>query len=158
MIDVWLVVVLTGWATECILLGMTSSRFTVVWYVGRLVGLFASSLVLALLISESTKLYSRLAIAAAGRARDREGKRMTLEVLIESIAHEMHQPLSAVIVNSDAALRLLDKDPADIAEVRAALADIANGRISCRADHRFDARGARGIPQRRTDPRRGARD
>ena len=126
MIDVWLMVVLIGWATESILLGMTNGRYTAVWYIGCLLGLFASSLVLTLLISESTKLYSRLAIAAAGRARDREGKRMTLEVLIESIAHELHQPLSAVIVNSDAALRLLDKTPADIVEVRAALDDISN--------------------------------
>jgi signal transduction histidine kinase len=126
MVDVWLMVVLTGWVTEVSLLGMTNGRFTVVWYVGRLIGLFASTLVLGLLISESTKLYSRLAIAAAGRARDREGKRMTLEVLIESIAHEVHQPLSAVIVNSDAALRLLEKYPLDLQEVRAALADISS--------------------------------
>lgn len=125
MIDLWLMVVLIGWVIEMILLGMSDSRFTVAWYAGRLIGLFASSLVLVLLMTESTKLYARFAIAAAGRVRDREGKRMTLEVLIESIAHELHQPLSAVIVNSDAAVRLLDQDPADLQEVRAALADIS---------------------------------
>jgi signal transduction histidine kinase len=126
MIDTWLMVVIAGWVVEIILLATSDARFTVAWYVGRMIGLLASSLMLALLITESTKTYSRLAIAAAGRARDREGKRMTLEVLIESIAHELHQPLSAVIVNGDAALRLLEKDPADIAEVRAALEDISN--------------------------------
>ncbi len=126
MIDTWLMVVIAGWVVEIILLASSEARFSVAWYVGRLIGLAASSLMLALLIAESTKTYSRLAIAAAGRARDREGKRMTLEVLIESIAHELHQPLSAVIVNGDAALRILEKDPADIAEVRAALEDISN--------------------------------
>jgi signal transduction histidine kinase len=126
MIESWLMVVIAGWVVEMILLGSSETRFTVAWYVGRLIGLVASCLVLALLITESTKTYSRLAIAAAGRVRDREGKRMTLEVLIESIAHELHQPLSAVIVNGDAALRMLEKDPADLAEVRAALEDISS--------------------------------
>ncbi len=125
MIDLWLMVVLTGCVLEMILLGLTDSRFTAAWYIGRMMGLFSSSLVLVLLITEATKLYARLAISAAGRARDREGKRMTLEVLIESIAHELHQPLSAVIVNSDAAARILERDPADVDEVRAALADIS---------------------------------
>ncbi len=126
IIDTWLMVVIAGWVVEIVLLASSETRFTVAWYVGRLIGMIASSMMLALLIAESTKTYSRLAIAAAGRARDREGKRMTLEVLIESIAHELHQPLSAVIVNGDAALRILEKDPADIAEVRAALEDISN--------------------------------
>ncbi len=126
MIETWLMVVIAGWIVEMILLGASETRFSVTWYVGRLIGLLASSLVLTLLITESTKTYSRLAIAAARRARDREGKRMTLEVLIESIAHELHQPLSAVIVNGDAALRMLEKDPGDLAEVRAALEDISS--------------------------------
>ncbi len=126
MIESWLMVVIAGCVVEIILLAVADNRFTVAWYVGRLIGLLASSVVLALLITESTKTYTRLAIAAAGRARDREGKRMTLEVLIESIAHELHQPLSAVIVNGDAALRLLQKDPADLEEVRAALEDISS--------------------------------
>jgi PAS domain S-box-containing protein len=41
--------------------------------------------------------------------------------LVASIAHEINQPLSAVITNSDAALRWLTRPTPDLAEVQAAL-------------------------------------
>ena len=41
-----------------------------------------------------------------------------------SIAHEINQPLAAIMANAEAARDLLDRDPPDLAEVRAALEDI----------------------------------
>jgi signal transduction histidine kinase len=43
-----------------------------------------------------------------------------------SIAHEVNQPLSAIVSNAQAAVRLLRQSPADTEEVAAALHDIAN--------------------------------
>ncbi|WP_437626798.1 sensor histidine kinase [Sorangium sp. So ce1151] len=44
--------------------------------------------------------------------------------LATSIAHELNQPLAAILTNAQAALRLLAHIPPDIAEARAALEDI----------------------------------
>jgi len=41
-----------------------------------------------------------------------------------ALAHELHQPLTAILTNAQAALRVLARDPADINEVRNILADI----------------------------------
>jgi PAS domain S-box-containing protein len=49
----------------------------------------------------------------------------TLGELAASIAHELNQPLSAVVANARAAQRLLEQVPPDLAEVSDALDDIA---------------------------------
>lgn len=49
----------------------------------------------------------------------------TLDELAASLAHELNQPLSAVVSNAQAAERLLGREPPDLEEVRAALSDIA---------------------------------
>lgn len=46
--------------------------------------------------------------------------------LTTSIAHEVKQPLFAIVSNAQTAQRLLDADPPDIHEVREALSDIAS--------------------------------
>ena len=48
----------------------------------------------------------------------------TLGQLSASIAHEVKQPIGAVSANAQAALRLLDRRPPELEEVRQALADI----------------------------------
>jgi len=49
---------------------------------------------------------------------------MTLGELTASIAHEVNQPLTGVVTNGSACLRLLDLDPPDLAEVRSAVDSI----------------------------------
>jgi C4-dicarboxylate-specific signal transduction histidine kinase len=44
--------------------------------------------------------------------------------LTAAIAHETNQPLAAILSNAQAALRFLDREPPDLAEVREALEDI----------------------------------
>ena len=46
--------------------------------------------------------------------------------LTASIAHEIKQPIATARTNAAAALRFLDKNPPDMAEVREALTCIAN--------------------------------
>jgi signal transduction histidine kinase len=45
--------------------------------------------------------------------------------LSASFAHELNQPLAAILSNAQAALRFLDNDPNDVSEVRAILHDIS---------------------------------
>ena len=50
----------------------------------------------------------------------------TMGEMAASIAHEINQPLAAVVNNANAGLRWLDREPPNIEEVRAALRRIVN--------------------------------
>jgi signal transduction histidine kinase/ABC-type uncharacterized transport system substrate-binding protein len=52
------------------------------------------------------------------------GRVSTLGELTASLAHELNQPLTAILSNAQAAQRLLRADPTDLGEVRAILKDI----------------------------------
>jgi PAS domain S-box-containing protein len=53
----------------------------------------------------------------------------TLGELTSSIAHEVNQPLAAIVMNGEVCLRLLDRSPMDLAEIHKALDDvIINGK------------------------------
>jgi C4-dicarboxylate-specific signal transduction histidine kinase len=62
-------------------------------------------------------LQHTLALAHANRV-------ITLGHLAASIAHEVNQPIAAIVANADAALRWLDAQPPDLGEVRQALRGI----------------------------------
>jgi signal transduction histidine kinase len=131
VLDLWLLVVLWAWLIETALLSTTTDRFSLVWYLGRTLGLLSSAFVLLALLSEATMLYTRLALSVAGRNRDREAHRMTVETMVASIAHEIRQPLSALVANSKSGLHILARPSADLEEVRAILKDIEDdgGRV-----------------------------
>ena len=54
------------------------------------------------------------------------GRVTTLAALTGSLAHEINQPLAAIMTNAQAARRLLDAPVPDLLELRAALADIVS--------------------------------
>lgn len=68
---------------------------------------------------------------AEERARDylqqlaRVNRASSMGEMATSIAHEVNQPLFAIVSNAQTAERLLDREPPDIQEVREALSDIA---------------------------------
>jgi C4-dicarboxylate-specific signal transduction histidine kinase len=59
------------------------------------------------------------------RALEHAGRVAAMGQLASSFAHEINQPLGASLTNAQTALRLLDEPQPDLAEVRAALEDIA---------------------------------
>jgi hypothetical protein len=59
--------------------------------------------------------------AAARRTRHAEADGVGV---VDALAEELSQPLCAISANADAISRLLDREQADLAEVRAAVADI----------------------------------
>jgi signal transduction histidine kinase len=125
VLDLSLLVALWAWFLETFLLAATKQPYSVAWYAGRIFGLSATSLVLLVVLSELTILYARLAVSLSAQERNREGQRMSLEVIVAAIAHELNQPLTAVILNAKAAMRFLNQRSPDLTETRAALADIA---------------------------------
>jgi C4-dicarboxylate-specific signal transduction histidine kinase len=65
------------------------------------------------------------ALAEAQTELARAARLTSLGVLAASIAHEVNQPLAAILTNAEASLRLLAADPPDMAEALAALKQIA---------------------------------
>jgi signal transduction histidine kinase len=54
------------------------------------------------------------------------GRVSAMGELTASLAHELNQPLTAILNNAQVALRFLDANPADVAEVREVLSDIVS--------------------------------
>jgi signal transduction histidine kinase len=124
LLDTCLLVAAWAWFIEALLLSMTSSRFSLFWYAGRAAGLLSSCTVLLALLYESTMAYAALAASIDAYEREREYKRLSLEVTVGSIAHELHQPLTAIVANCDAGIQLLSQLPPDLEETKTALMEI----------------------------------
>jgi len=110
MLDLWLLVVMF----LCLVKGPISyypapSRFSPGWYSVRIFGFLSSSLVLFVLLYEIETLYARLLGAVLAQRREREARLMTGDAVAASIAHEVKQPLTAMITSADAGLRFLDR-------------------------------------------------
>jgi signal transduction histidine kinase len=129
VLDQWLMVVALASILELAFSGLLPSvRFSLGFYAGRVFALATSSIVLIVLLAETTRLYVRLARSNAMLQHHQENKLMNLEALASSITHEIRQPLSAIMLNSEVALELIQREPPDIAEASSALRDtISNG-------------------------------
>jgi signal transduction histidine kinase len=138
VLDLWIMVVLCAWITELALLDvLLFSRFTFGFYVGRGFSLVTSVVVLVVLLAETTRLYSRLARSNVSLQRERDNRLMNLEAMASSIAHEVRQPLTAIVANGDAGLLFLGQAPPNIDAVRSIMSDIvADGH---RASEVFDS-------------------
>lgn len=77
--------------------------------------------ILAALFAERRATETRLARANVLLERERDNKLMSAEAITASIAHEVRQPLVAIVTNAAAALRWLRRSPPDYDEVQAAL-------------------------------------
>ena len=109
-LDLWLMVVTFLYAMEISLSYYPDpQRFSLGWYAVRVFGILSSSIVLMLLIQEITTLYARLLGAVLGQRREREARLMTGDAVAASIAHEVRQPLTAMVTTADAGLRFLDR-------------------------------------------------
>jgi len=119
VLDQWLMIVAVAFLSEVIINGLLiSARFTLGWYVSRIFTIFTSTTVLAALFSETTRLYGRLARSNAMLLREQNSRLMNLEALAASIAHEVRQPLSYVVMGGGALLRYLADIPPKLAEAR----------------------------------------
>jgi signal transduction histidine kinase len=83
-----------------------------------------SAYILAALFAERRESATHLAHSNAMLKRERDNKLLSAQSLTAAIVHEVRQPLAAMSINANAALRFLGQTPPDLAEVRLALNDM----------------------------------
>jgi signal transduction histidine kinase len=121
-LDQWLMVGVLASIVELALTALLGvAPFSLGFYTGRIFSLVTSTVVLVVLLIETTKLYARLALSNMMLERERDSKLMNARAITAAIAHEVRQPLAAITTNAGAALRWLARMPPDHDEVRAAL-------------------------------------
>jgi signal transduction histidine kinase len=126
VLDLWLMVVMCLYLIELPLTYYPDPvRFSFAWYTYRVVGVFSSSLVLVVLLYEITTLYARLLSAVLAQRREREARLMTGDAVAASIAHEVKQPLTAMVTSADAGFRFLDRSTPNLDRAKEAFKLIA---------------------------------
>ncbi|HTZ74223.1 MAG TPA: MASE4 domain-containing protein [Xanthobacteraceae bacterium] len=119
VLDQWLKLVALTLIFELLLVAVLSeSRFTLGSYTGRIFSLITSTLVLVVLLAETTWLYAQLARANEMLQREKNNKLMNLEAVTASIAHEVRQPLASIVMGGDAILRFLGETPPKLEKAR----------------------------------------
>ncbi len=119
VLDQWLIVVALAFFSELVINGLLiSARFTLGWYVSRIFSIFTSTIVLVVLLSETTRLYGRLARSNAMLLREKKNRLMNLEALAASIAHEVRQPLTSIVMGGGAVRRYISDMPPKLDKAR----------------------------------------
>ena len=140
LLDLWLVVALCALLLEVALASVLSAgRYTVAWYGGRFYQLVTANVVMVVLLAEMTRLYAGLARsntmlqrermmlqrAVDAQRRERDARLLTGDAVAATIAHEVKQPLAAMITRSDTGLRWLDRAVPDLDKAKADFMHIA---------------------------------
>ena len=119
VLDTWLIVILlTSWPNFLVAIFFTAVRFSVGWYAARSFSLVASSTLLVVLLAETTVLYARLANSIVLLRRERSNRLMSVDAATGAIAHEIGQPLAAIVTGASALLNWLKQTPPNLDEVR----------------------------------------
>lgn len=141
LLDQWLVVALCALLLEVLLASVLSAgRYNLAWYAGRFYQLVTATVVMVVLLAEMAGLYAGLARsntmlqrermmlqrAIDAQQRERDARLITGGAVAAAIAHEVKQPLTAMITRSYAGLRLLDRAVPDLDNARAGFRKIAD--------------------------------
>ena len=121
VLDLWLLVALSAWLAQSLLNLPLQSRFSLGAYVFLGLVLVSDLIIMLALITESNRLYARLALSTAARDRERDARLMSMDAVAAAIAHEVGQPLAAANLNASAALRWLTGLKPDSAKAIGAL-------------------------------------
>jgi C4-dicarboxylate-specific signal transduction histidine kinase len=121
VLDLWLMVVMCAYVAE-----ISFPRFSVGWYAGRAFSLLSSGLVLSVLLYEITTLYAQLLRAVLAQQRERAARLITGDAVAATVAHEVKQPLAAMITSAGAGLHWLDRPTPDLDKAKAAFKRIAD--------------------------------
>jgi signal transduction histidine kinase len=118
VLDLWLMVVVCAYAIEFYLSAFFGqTRFAA----GRVFEFVASILVFCVLLHEITTLCAQLVREVLAQRREREARLMTGDAVSASIAHEVKQPLTAIIASAKAGLNWLERDEPDLDRARESL-------------------------------------
>jgi signal transduction histidine kinase len=119
--DMWLMVTLWALIMELVII---SGRFTVGWYFSRGLLVLVSAIVLIVMLGETFVLNTKLMRMSMLLQRERNNKLANIDVVVGAIAHEVRQPLAAIVMQTDVARRWLDRTPPDLGEARTSLESI----------------------------------
>jgi len=120
VLDQWLMVVAFVYMGELAFSGLLPGvRFSLGFYAGRAFSVITASIVLIVLLAETTRLYALLARSNMKLQREQGSKLMNFEAIVAAIAHEIKQPLGAIELNSGSAQLILERAPADLGEIQA---------------------------------------
>jgi signal transduction histidine kinase len=125
VLDDWLMVVALVAILEMTFSGLLPTvRFSVGFYAGRVLSLITSSIILIILVTETTLLYARSARASTIERRERERRLNEMEAVlihlsrvgelgqnVSAIVHEINQPLTAISNYSAASMLLAETAP-----------------------------------------------
>ena len=133
ILDLWLTVAAVAlvaelWVTTFVI----GTRYSLGFYASRLLSVTVSVVVLIVLLTETTVLYARLSNAIALLQRERANRLMNVQAATAAMAHELRQPLSAIISYGAAGLKWLKGAPPNLEEVGACL------NSTVRASHRAE--------------------
>ncbi len=162
LLDQWLVVALCALLLEVLLAsGLSAGRYNLAWYAGRVYQLVTATVVMVVLLAEMAELYAGLARsntmlqrertmlqrALDAQRRERDARLITGSAVAAAIAHEIKQPLTAMINRSYTGLRWLDRADPDLDKAKTGFRRIADDGHraaavidSIRATFRKDAR------------------
>lgn len=121
VLDLWLLVAMCGWLAQSLINVQIHSRHVLGAYVFLGLTLVSNLIVMLALVTESNQLYSRLALSAGARRREREARLMSMEAITAAISHEVGQPLTAVTLNAAAGLTWLTQRRPDVKKAVTAL-------------------------------------
>ena len=107
ILDIWLLVALFSWLGQSVLNALLSSRLSFGAYAFFGLAFLSNLIVVLALITESNRLYARLALATAAREREREANRLSMDAVAAAISHEVGQPLAAVSLSTSSGLNWL---------------------------------------------------
>jgi signal transduction histidine kinase len=122
VLDLWLLVLSFALVCEVTMSSfLAGARFDVGWYASRAFALTASIVVLLVLLSETTTLYANLARSVMRQRGAREARQIAMDAMAASIAHEIRQPLGAMVTDASASSRWLTNNPPNLDEALLAL-------------------------------------
>nr|WP_283938056.1 ATP-binding protein [Sphingomonas caseinilyticus] len=113
VLDLWLLVALSAWLAQSLLNLPLQSRFSLGAYVFLVLTLVSNLIVMLALITESNRLYARLALSTAARDRERDARLISMDAVAAAIAHEVAQPLVAAKLSVSTALSWLNRSEPD---------------------------------------------
>jgi len=101
-----LLLMLWGWFLEMTLVALPYAGYTHGWYAARSLGLLSGLFVLFALLAETNKLYAQSVLQLIAQEQEREHRFLIRDVMSASIAHELRQPLGAIMINAEVARRI----------------------------------------------------
>lgn len=121
----WLLVATLAFLLETVLSNvLTPARFTVGFYAAIVLLLFNATIVMIILLTETTRLYSKIIRSNDALRREQQSRFSSLEAIIASISHEVRQPLGAIQTNSETVVFSLNHTPPNVEIAMEAVHDI----------------------------------